>query len=215
MKKFLLTFLSILALGITTAAAQDDATVVSTKNYEENLIITINGDSSDKIPANITVDHMSDGTINFSLKNFKLVVGEQSMYVGNINLNGVLVEQKSGYEAISTTQTIQIVPGNEEGVKEEEWLGPMLGDVPIVLNGKIDDTHLYVNIDIDMRAAINQVINVVAGEADKVTGIANATKQEAATNSGVYTLSGVRVADALNAALPKGVYIVSGRKILK
>ena len=209
---------------INVAVGQDSgfeapaATVESTTNYAEKLVVTINGESTDSIPANIVVDHMSDGSITFSLKNFMLVGEDVSMPVGNITLQNVAVVKEEGYEAISTNQTIQIEAGDDASISEEEWLGPMLGDVPIVLNGKLNGSKLYVNIDIDMSAVLNQVINVAVGQ-DKgfepiPDGIGQA-KADAAHTNGVYTLGGVRVADTMTNALPKGVYVVNGKKVVK
>ena len=47
-------------------------------------------------------------------------------------------------------------------------------------------------------------------------GIGNAVGIDAgAKASGVYSLSGVRVADGLSGSLPKGIYIVNGKKIIR
>lgn len=48
------------------------------------------------------------------------------------------------------------------------------------------------------------------------TGISNVNEDtDAAVNDGVvYNLQGVRVADDMTAPLPKGVYIVNGRKVI-
>lgn len=207
MKKFLLSLL--VACTALTGMAQT--------TYEENLIVTVNGESSDEIPASINVTHEADGTATFTLRNFVLTSADNEIPVGNITLTGVVVEDKGGYEAISTSQTIQIAPGDMEGVPEEVWLGPtMLGDVPIVLNGKLTDTKLYANIDIDMSSSINQIINVVAGKDEGFTTGISTVSTDATTNAtGVYTLNGVRVASKLDASLPKGVYVVNGRKIIK
>ena len=193
-----------------------EATVVRTDNYAEKLVVTINEESTDSIPANIVVQHMSDGTVKFSLKNFMLVAGEDVMPVGNITLKGVKVEQKDGYEAISTNQTILIEAGDDPSVAAEEWMGPMLGEVPIALQGKVKPEKLFVNIDIDMMSTLGQMINVVVGSENAVTGIADVVAPATpARTSGVYTLSGIRVADSLYAKLPKGVYVVNGKKVIK
>lgn len=206
MKKFLLSLL--VACTALTGMAQT--------TYEENLIVTVNGESSDEIPASINVTHEADGTVNFTLRNFVLITTDQQIAVGNITLTGVAVEDKGGYEAISTSQTIRIEPGDMEGVPEEVWMGPSLGDVPIVLNGKLTDTKLYANIDIDMSSSINQIINVVAGKDEGFTTGISTISTDATTNAtGVYTLNGVRVASKLDASLPKGVYVVNGHKIIK
>ena len=147
--------MAVLTLGFVPAMAD---------GYQEKLVVTINGESTDSIPANITVDHETDGTITFSLKNFMLVAGEDVMPVGNIVLKGVKVEKENGYEAISTNQNILIAAGQVDSIADEEWLGPMLGEVPIALKGKVKADRLYVNIDIDMMSTLQQVINVVVGQ---------------------------------------------------
>lgn len=207
MKKFLLSLL--VACTALTGMAQT--------TYEENLIVTVNGESSDEIPASINVTHEADGTITFTLRNFVLISADNEIPVGNITLTGVAVEDKGGYEAISTSQTIRIAPGDMEGVPDEVWMGPNLGDVPIVLSGKLTDTKLYVNIDIDMMdTVLKQIINVVAGKDEGfTTGISTVSTDATTNTTGVYTLSGMRVASKFNASLPKGVYVVNGHKIIK
>ena len=155
-----------------------DATVVSTSTYAEKLVVSINGESTDSIPANIVVDHMSDGTITFSLKNFYLPADEsdedaEPMYVGNITLEGVTVEQADGYETITTDQQITIEEGTDPA--DAEWFGLMLGEIPVKLSGKLTDKKLYVNIDIDMQESLGQTINVVVGKESNVTGIQDVT----------------------------------------
>ncbi len=189
----------------------EDATVVSTNTYDEKLVVSINGQSTDSIPAKIVVDHMSDGTINFSLKNFYLPADEEDaepMYVGNITLEGVTVEQAEGYETIATDQKITIEDGTDPS--DVAWIGPFLGEIPVKLSGKLNDKKLYVNIDIDMQESLGQTINVVVGNEGDVTGIHSATVAPASTTDAIYTLSGVRVSKAT-----KGVYIINGKKVIK
>ena len=159
---------------------------------------------------------MSDGTVTFSLKNFMLVADEGVIPVGNIVLSGIKLGEGEGYQTISTTQTIRIEAGQSDSIATEEWLGPLLGEVPIVLNGKLRKNALYVNIDIDMMSTLQQIIKVVVGSEKAVTGIADVVAPATpARTSGVYTLSGIRVADSLSAKLPKGVYVVNGKKVIK
>ena len=207
MKKTLLTLLAFCALGIAPAAAND---------YAEKLVVTVNGVSTDSIAANITVVHEEDGTVTFSLKNFMLDNDGDEMPVGNITLKGVSVEKKNGYEAISTDQSITIEPGDLEGYGEDEWLGPMLGEVPINLTGKLTDTKIYVTIDIDMQEMLSQTIGVAVGQDNGFElpdGINNVTTTTATAAKGIYTLGGLRV-NSLD-GMPKGVYVVNGKKIIK
>ncbi len=140
------------------------------KTYQETLVISVNGESTDDIPAKIQVVHMSDGTVNFSLKNFYIPSESEDegseeesapMYVGNITLTGVKVAQADGYETIATDQKITIEEGTEP--EDANWFGPYLGEIPVKLSGKLTDEKLYVNIDIDMQESIEQIINVAVG----------------------------------------------------
>ena len=204
MKKFLLTLVALCCTGLLPVAAQ---------NYDEKLVVTINGESTDSIPANIIVEQREDGKINFVLKNFMLVAGEDVMPVGNISLEGVDVVQEEGYKAISTNQTITIQPGDTTDIPAEGWIGPILGEVPILLSGKLNDTRLYCTIDINMKESLGQVINVVIGQ-PLATGIHSATVADNATTR-IFTLSGRLVPATSTDNLPKGVYIVNGKKVIR
>lgn len=203
MKKTLLTFcLSLVAL---CGMAQTQT------NYDEKLVVTIDGESTDSIPAAITVVDNGNGTCDFMLKNFKLVLGESSMPVGNIVLKGVTMKEQEGVSHISTKQTIMISAGDDPSVNEKDWLGPDLGEVPIVLEGKFSPTALYVNIDIDMSETLEQIINVVVGQSSKVvSGIESVKLTPTTQSTTIYTLGGLRVNKA-----NKGVFIINGKKIVK
>ena len=114
----------------------------------------------------------------------------------------------------ATKQIIAIQPG-ETGAPEE-WFGPMLGDVPIDMQGQLTADKLYCTIDIDMMTSLEQIIKVTFGE--ELTGIAAVQGNAARVN--VYGIDGriirsnVSAADALN-GLPRGIYVVGGKKVLK
>lgn len=203
MKKTLLTFcLSLVALcGMAQAQT----------NYDEKLVVTINSNATDSIPAAITVVDNGNGTCDFMLKNFKMVLGEDVMPVGNIVLKGVVMKEQEGVSHISTKQTIVISAGDDPSVSQDGWIGPELGNVPIVLEGKFSPTALYVNIDIDMSEALEQMINVVVGQSSKVvSGIESVKVTPATQSTAIYTLGGLRVNKA-----SKGVFIINGKKIIK
>ncbi len=203
MKKTLLTFC--LSLCALCGMAQTQT------NYNEKLVVTIDNVSTDSIPAAITVVDNGDGTCDFSLKNFMLVAGESSMPIGNVDLKGVKMEKVDGVSNISTNQNIVIQPGEDSKYGEDEWIGPGLGEVPIVLTGKLTATALYVNIDIDMSESLGQIINVVVGQEKNVISGINGVKVTPSTNATtIYTLGGVRVSKAT-----KGVYVINGKKVIK
>ena len=200
MKKTLLTFcLSLCALcGMSQTQT----------NYNEKLVVTINEVSTDSIPAAITVVDNGDGTCDFTLKNFHLIDGESDIPIGNIAVNGVKMEEKAFGKSLSTNQIIQIKEGDEEGISF--WMGPSLEDVPVVLNGTIVGNKLYAVIDIDMTATLSQMIRVVVGKENETTAIkeVNAKKEQPTK---VYSLEGKRI---VNAKLPKGYYIIDGKKTI-
>ena len=157
MKKTLLTILC--AMTALCAMAQ------SSKIYTEPLIVTINGANSDPQDASVVVVDNGNGTINFVLQNFLLSTGGESMPVGNISIENLPVTKgEDGLDYISFDGTITIQPGDMEGVNM--WVGPMLGEIPMKLNGKMNEEKLYVTIDIDMQETLNQICHVQLGTDD-------------------------------------------------
>lgn len=213
MKKILLS----LFLGLTAVAGMAQ----TTKTYNEKLVVTVNNVSTDSIPANIQITKNTDGTCDFSLKNFCLITKDEdegvtdTTGVGTIVLKGVKMDTQDGINNISTEQTIAIVPGDDP--KHDYWLAEeegLLDEVPIVLSGKFSEDNLYVNIDIDM-VALEQKINVVVGQEKNVTTSINSVNACNENNHSivVYTINGIRIANSN--ALPKGIYIIDGKKIIK
>lgn len=160
MKKLLLLFL--LTAGFQTGAFADS------KIYPDNLIITVNGGSSDPIPAEVTVEKNTDGTINFRLQNFVMTLEGQSAYVGNIVVQNLTLSKDAdaAYSTFSFDGNLLIEAGNLDGVAAEDWLGPMLGPLPLTLSGKITEKKLFVNIDLDLTEILNQIVNVRFGTDD-------------------------------------------------
>lgn len=157
MKKFLLTVLC--ALFCLCGMAQSE------KIYTEPLVVTINGESTEPQDASITVVDNGNGTINFVLSNFVLNMGGNEMGVGNIEINSLEVKESVfGIKYFNYDDVLTIAEGNKEGI--DTWMGPMLGDIPLVLQGKMTDDNLYVTIDIDMQAMLGQIIYVKLGAND-------------------------------------------------
>ena len=179
--------------------ATDNNSVIE---YTDNLIVTIDGESTDPQETTIFVEQNTDGTYKLSLNNFTL---GGMIQVGNIVLDGITATENNGIKSFQTNQEISITAG--EG-NEEDWLGPMLGAIPVSLTGKMDAEKLFCNIDIDMSESLGQVINVVFGEEDAVTNIDNITVENGA--SVIYDLTGRKV----NTITTAGIYIVNGKKVL-
>lgn len=89
--------------------------------------------------------------------------------------------------------------GNKEGFK-----GPVLDRSTGTLN---INGHKY---PIDR---IGQ-IRFTYGEATGIESVTAETPKTEARRKGVYNLQGSRVADKVDSSLPKGIYIVDGRKVV-
>ena len=134
---------------------------VSSTTYNGNLTVDVTDMPSSTQTSAITVYEMPDHSKTMELKNFKLE--SLGMDVGNIVLTGLSPKQSNkDLDLLSTEQTIQITDGDDENVGE--WIGPNLGDVPVVFAGKMTDNRFYCNIDINMPEPLNQQIKVVFGK---------------------------------------------------
>ena len=135
--------------------------IVSSTDYSDNLVVVINSENTAPQETTINVSKMSDGSYTLSLNDFMLVAGEEMLPVGNIVLEGLTATEENGTISFSTNQSILIQPGSTGS--EEDWLGPMLGDVPISLAATIQGGKMKCGIDIDMTEMLGQVINVYFG----------------------------------------------------
>ena len=136
---------------------------VGYKEYTDNLVVTINDESTDPQPTTVLFRDNGDGTCNFALNNFCLGAGADAIGVGNIKVNNLTLEPKAGFDALTFTGIINISKGDDPNIPADEWLGPMLGDVPLVLKGEVSDDKIYVSIDIDMTSTLDQMIYVKLG----------------------------------------------------
>ena len=195
MKKFLLS----MAVALTAMFA-----TAQTKTYTDELVVTINGTVSDPMQTTINVEPKTDGTYTLSLLNFIMVSGEDAIPVGNIVVPGISYQTVNGIDNFASKQDIVITEGS---IEAEEWLGPMLGDVPVDMTGKMTEYKLYCNIDIDMTAMLGQTINVKFGQED-LAGIEGITIENGADV--IYDITGRRI-ETITAA---GIYLVNGKKAL-
>lgn len=180
----------------------------SVKTYSDNLIVTINEESTPPIPADVLVTDNGDGTINFALKNFSLVMGDSSLPVGNIAIDNLKLEDaEDGLKTFTYNGPLTIAEGDLEGV--DTWLGPLLGELPLELSGKLSEDKLYVAIGLDLVDMLGQVIYVQFGTDDFETGIRRIPVQPQ-TNV-MYDLQGRK----LICPISGHVYLLNGKKYLK
>lgn len=178
--------------------------IKATRNYTDELVVTINGNSSTPQQTTINVDEKTDGTYTLSLNNFMLVDTESTIPVGNIVIHNIAAEEADGVKNFAVKQNINIVKGD---VEAPFWMGPQLGEVPVDMTGKMTDYKLYCDINIHMTAPLEQKINVKFGNED-VTGLEQIAGEKG--EKVVFDLTGRRV-EAITAP---GIYIVNGKKVI-
>lgn len=143
------------------ATPQSEPEIVSSTDYSDNLVVVINGENTLPQETTINVSKLSDGSYTLSLNDFMLVAGEDILPVGNIVLEGLTATEENGTISFSTNQAILIQPGSTGSA--EDWVGPMLGEVPIEMTAKVSGGKMKCEIDIDMTGSLGQVINVYFG----------------------------------------------------
>jgi len=212
MKKTLLA----LALGMcaTLGFAQ------TSRSYTDDLVVSINGESSTPQQTTIYVTTNADGTYTLALNNFMLVSGEDVAPVGNITLENIEGQEQGEITHLKVNRVINIAPGTLEGYTEEDWMGPMLGDVPVDLVAEMTQNKLHCTIAIDMRNTfLQQMIEVVFGK-DIQSGIAGVQANSLASRVDVYSMNGTCIRRGIPAAaalngLSHGIYIVNGKKVVR
>ena len=126
--------------------------------YNGTLTVTVNGEVSEQ-PTSVSIDEVN-GNYKLSINNFMLVAGETNLPVGNIVIDHVPGAVNGGLTTLCTNQEIQIPAGNVEGIAEKDWLGPLLGNVPVEMNARFTgEGYVVTDIHINM-VELGQVIDV-------------------------------------------------------
>lgn len=134
--------------------------------YTDNLVVTVNGESSEPQQTTILFNDNCDGTCNFLLPNFVLGQGEEAIPVGNIDLQNIplSVAESNGISTFEFKGDIIIAAGDDP--TKDFWFGPELGVLPLELAGKVCEEKIYVSIDLDLMSTLEQIVKVTLGNDD-------------------------------------------------
>lgn len=146
MKK-IITFIAASALCLSAFAT----------DYAGKITVSINGEGGTQ-ETTINIVQNEDGTYKLSINNFALDNNGSLMGVGNIVLDNMKGYTINGMTTVVADQDITITEGDDPNMPF--WLGPMLGEVPIIMAAQFNDTEAKADIDIDMTATLEQFINV-------------------------------------------------------
>lgn len=145
------------------------------KDYVDDLYVTVDGEQYGPFEnSKVTVTDNGDGTINFALYNFMLITPDTELPVGNIIVENISATKEGAITSFTFDGIITATDGDDPEI--ELWAGPMLGELPTQLNGKMTDDALYVSIYIEERQILNQVIEVVYGDESKIVDEGPAAK---------------------------------------
>lgn len=126
-------------------------------SYTGMLQVTVNGESSTPVQQTILIEKVDATHIHFRLKNFLLVNGEDQLPVGTILLENIELTPAGNQVSFQINEDVYIQAGDP--AITEEWMGPMLGAVPVQLQGTGNQQDMDIDINIDM-VSLGQIIHV-------------------------------------------------------
>ena len=136
------------------------AVVARATDYIVPVTVVVNGVTSEQLGEFSIVEN--DGLYDISLKNFVLDSENGPMGVGNVELKGIQPYQDGKATLFVTEKEVTITDGDDPNVVA--WMAGMLPPVNVLLRGKIEDEHLYMNLYIDLMETMDQIIQVTVGE---------------------------------------------------
>lgn len=91
-----------------------------------------------------TTIHLIEGADGMSLVFNNLIL--EMVPIGNIKLTDVTIDEDG---CINAEQQVTITAGDDSAYAADSWIGPTMGEVPVVLNARIDGDRLLADIEID------------------------------------------------------------------
>jgi len=173
MRKTLLSFFAAAAAIICSSAVS--ATGLKDKvvgDFAGDMVITITTEEgttvADPASAVVTITENA-GVFGLQLKNFLFEDNGDALFVGNIDVDGVAVQEADGEISVNIETGIQITEGDPDFEHDGEpvglWMGPIIteecdGSIPITLAGTVTGKEIDIQIDLDLTDVLGMVISV-------------------------------------------------------
>ena len=160
------------------------------RSYTDTYVVTMNGEIVQEATETVYITETAPNTYTLEIHN--LVLG--TIQVGNIAIPGIKTTEASPYyEEFSMDTTVTISKGDLGGA----WMGPMLGQVPVSVYGKINEEKLYVNIDMTVTGnSVNVRFGSDEGFTDGGSGDQWIEVRRGYTDTYVVTADGAIVQEA-------------------
>ena len=226
MRKTLLSFFAAAAAIICSSAVSAKEQVGTIVNdFTGNMVITITAEGesivAEPAPAIVTITEDA-GVFGLQLKNFLFMDNGSVFYVGNIEVEGVTVQEVDGKVSVNIEKGIQITPGDAgfeyegEPVAEDTWLGPAItetcgGTIPITLAGTVVGKEIAIQIDLDITDALGMVISVKFVGTDPNIVVSNDFADVAAITT--YASNGILYVKGLDTEAAYTIYNVLGSAV--
>ena len=122
-----------------------------------NKYVSVAYTTPEEASIDVTYHYNEGNIIDFNLKNF--VLGD--MNVGNVTVTDLEIDNEGKF---SYNGTVRITAGDKEGV--DTWMGPMMGDIPLTLQGTIKGSYFYVTLSISTSEGAAPIPVEVGDKAD-------------------------------------------------
>ena len=164
--------------------------------FTEPLLVEMGGSAMPSGDVTVYLAKSGDEIYDFELPNFMFDMGGGFlMPIGTIRLTDIEMTELEGVQCFTKEQTVQILPGTDERFSPEDWVGPMLGELQIVLDeGYVYDGHIFVHLSIVEEDGMP--IEVTVGDKtnipESVTGIGEVKSDNKAEGlkDGKYLING-------------------------
>ena len=136
------------------------AVVARATDYIVPVTVVINDVTSEQIGVFSVVEN--EGLYDINLKNFMLSSENGPLGVGNVELKGIEPYNDGKATLLVTEREVTMTDGDDPTI--DIWMASMLPPVNVLLRGKIEGEHLFMNLDIDLMETLGQLIHVTVGD---------------------------------------------------